>query len=195
LFVGLAGVPGSGKSTVSNLLLQEFSHLIAVVPMDGYHYTRENLRSFADPTEAFRRRGAPFTFDAASFAKDVAQLRSTGRCSYPSFDHALKDPVPDSIVVDLHKNPHIRMVIFEGLYVYLPSDGFEAVLPLLDCKWFVDCPVDVAMDRVARRHVEAGIELNMQDAEKRVDANDRINAVLVHQQCRPLADWVFEVQR
>jgi len=31
--------------------------------MDGFHLTKKQLSEMPDPVEAFKRRGAPFTFD------------------------------------------------------------------------------------------------------------------------------------
>ena len=82
LLVGMAGVPGSGKSTVSHALCQHLnatsSPVMAravVVGMDGYHLTRAQLDSMPDPAEAHRRRGAPWTFDGAAFVAALDELR------------------------------------------------------------------------------------------------------------------------
>lgn len=76
--MGIAGVPGSGKSTLAAHLEARINALAgravaAAVPMDGYHLTRAQLDAMPDPEEAHRRRGAPWTFDPASY---IAALRS-----------------------------------------------------------------------------------------------------------------------
>jgi pantothenate kinase len=57
---------------------------------------------------AFRRRGAPFTFDAEAFVEAVKSLQSCFvtrkedprlALRFPSFDHAIQDPVQDDIYV------------------------------------------------------------------------------------------------
>ena len=65
---------------------------VTVLPMDGYHRYRDELRAMPDPAEAFRARGAPYTFNSAKYERDMAQLRATGRVCAPGFDHAAKDP-------------------------------------------------------------------------------------------------------
>lgn len=89
--IAIAGIPGSGKTTVAKLLvarLNERARLSAAdhdtatgdvavhVPMDGFHYTRSYLRSMPDPEEAVARRGAAFTFDAEGYASLVKQIRT-----------------------------------------------------------------------------------------------------------------------
>jgi pantothenate kinase len=72
-------VPGAGKSTFATELCQELAMnrglRAQVVPMDGYHYERRVLDTFPDPSEAHRRRGAPFTFDALRFADELQRAR------------------------------------------------------------------------------------------------------------------------
>ncbi len=68
VLVGLAGVPGAGKSTLAGALcqaLREGGASVTVFPMDGFHYTRAQLDQMDDPAEMHRRRGAHFTFDGA----------------------------------------------------------------------------------------------------------------------------------
>lgn len=86
---------------------------------------------------AFRRRGAPFTFDAAGFLKLVRRLRDTPvtECDEleimiraPSFDHALKDPVEDAIVV----SSQTKLVIVEGNYTLLDEEPWAGISELVD---------------------------------------------------------------
>ena len=112
--VALAGVPGSGKTTLSALVARLLNARApsssaprdvrmggtTVMPMDGYHLTRAQLDAMPNPTEAHARRGAPFTFDPSALARDLCALRSTGRLAAPSFDHARKDPCPGAIRID-----------------------------------------------------------------------------------------------
>jgi pantothenate kinase len=75
-WIGICGVPGAGKSTLSldlrdSLIKTGFSCI--VVPMDGYHYYRKQLDEFPDPKVAHELRGAPFTFDSKRFAQELEQ--------------------------------------------------------------------------------------------------------------------------
>ena len=66
--VGLAGCPGSGKTTTAaavvarcNALAQKAGlapDFAALLPMDGFHLYRRQLDAMPDPAEAHRRRGA-----------------------------------------------------------------------------------------------------------------------------------------
>ncbi|RBA19716.1 hypothetical protein FPRO05_09016 [Fusarium proliferatum] len=181
ILIALAGVPGSGKTTISDALIKELKRNgisdVAVLPMDGFHYTRTTLSSFSDPDEVFRRRGAPFTFDATALVDLVVLLRKTPVTTpdepetiikAPGFDHARKDPIPDAVEI----SSCTRIVIVEGNYVLLDQDLWRRISTLVNDRWFVDVPVDIARERLASRHLRAGIETTIEAAIQRANEND-----------------------
>ncbi|EGY15918.1 phosphoribulokinase/uridine kinase family protein [Verticillium dahliae VdLs.17] len=193
VLIALAGVPGSGKSTVATTLLEDlnrhgirhrFTILTIMLLQDGFHYSRHVLSSFNDPALAFRRRGAPFTFDATGFLEIVKKLKQmpvTGCGEHamiigaPSFDHAEMDPVPNSISL----SSEARLVIIEGNYTLLNEAPWDQIADLVDDKWFVDVAEDVARLRLAARHLKAGIENTMELALLRADENDVPNGAYI----------------
>jgi len=157
-----------------------------------------------DPDSAHARRGAAFTFDGDSFLGLVKELRKplcpeTHTVYAPSFDHALKDPVQNDIAIA----PSVRIVIFEGNYCSLDKKPWNEAAKLMDELWFVDVDFDVARKRLIRRHVEAGIAKDEEEAAKRADENDLVNGheivdsrLDVHELIRSKedAEWVPEKQ-
>ncbi|TAQ91521.1 Uridine kinase [Chlorociboria aeruginascens] len=129
-----------------------------------------------DPTEAFARRGAPFTIDGAGFLTLTQDLRqsvsgSTKTIFAPSFDHALKDPRENDIAIE----PTARIIIFEGIYLSLDREPWNRAARLMDELWFVDVEFEVARRRLVPRHVRAGISSDEEEADRRVRENDLIN--------------------
>lgn len=148
------------------------------LPMDGYHLTRAQLSAMPDPHTAHARRGAAFTFDAPAFLDLVQQLRApicpeTGTIYAPSFDHSVKDPVPDDIPIAASS----RIVVFEGNYCSLGSGApeWKEAAELMDELWFVDVEEDVARQRLIKRHVASGVAPNEEEAARRADENDLVN--------------------
>lgn len=176
--VGIAGIPGSGKTTLSKALQAERPD-IRVVPMDGYHIPRCRLDA-----EGLRRRGAQYTFDAAAFRSDMEKLRRD-RCGvFPAFDHAEKDPRPGAIKVE----PGTPLVIVEGIYVLMRAWAVES---LLDLCVFVDCPLEQAIERLSRRHLATGLSDNLEAGRQRAMDNDRLNALdILADGCRERANLV-----
>ncbi|OOF99372.1 hypothetical protein ASPCADRAFT_137767 [Aspergillus carbonarius ITEM 5010] len=196
LLVAIAGIPGSGKTTTASAVAQhlkiESPNQTALVSMDGFHLSRATLDSLPNREEAYIRRGAPWTFDAARFVAFVQQLRqwadstpltSEGSSSdpaviyAPSFDHKAKDPVENGIAI----TSDASIIILEGNYLLLNEENWRDVSQLVDYRIFVDADVQEARERVARRHVIAGIEKTLEDGFRRVDSNDYLNALHIQE--------------
>lgn len=197
--IGIGGIPGSGKTTLSQIVTAELnrrhaaqggdpsSPVAAFVPMDGYHLTRAQLSAMPDPATAHARRGAEFTFDGPAFLRLIQALREPlpvpaptpasasayppGTVLAPSFDHALKDPKADDIAI----LPSHRLVVFEGNYVALGREPWASAARLMDEVWFVDVDFAVARRRLVARHVKAGIARDEAEADRRAVENDLPN--------------------
>ncbi|KXJ90288.1 P-loop containing nucleoside triphosphate hydrolase protein [Microdochium bolleyi] len=192
--VAIAGPPGSGKSTIADEVARRLNcsgrgcgaaaPIAAVVRMDGYHYSRAELDAFPDAREAHARRGAAWTFDADAVLALVRTLHASRTAEgagaaaadidisstiyVPTFDHATKDPVPRGAAIP----SQAKLVILEGNWLLYDEDPWRQISALVDESWFVDVEPRLARERVARRHVQSGIETNMADALARTDRND-----------------------
>lgn len=158
--------------------------------MDGFHLTRAQLSAMPDPDSAHARRGAAFTFDGPAFLSLMKQLRAPltpeMRTIYaPSFDHAVKDPVPDDIPI----RPGARVVVLEGNYIALDKEPWREAAGLLDEVWFVEVEEAVARRRLVQRHVAAGIARDEEEAGRRADENDLVNGKEIVD-CRTRVDEV-----
>lgn len=150
-----------------------------LLSLDGYHLTRAELDLMPDPALAHARRGAAFTFNPAGFLRTVRKLREptnaeTKIITSPSFDHATKDPVPDDVKIP----PACRIIILEGNYLSLGTGAPEwrEAAVVMDELWFVDVPEEVARERLVKRHLAAGIARTKEEALKRAEENDLVNA-------------------
>jgi pantothenate kinase len=197
LLVGIAGPPGSGKTTIAQHVVRIINNtqtsttssggespLVAkTVSVDGFHYTRRYLDTLPNREEAYVRRGAPWTFDVDAILALVSRLAATASLPSdkrptilaPSFDHALKDPVEDDIEI----SPETSIVILDGNYLLLDEDKWRDISPRLDLRIFVQVDPQLARDRVAARHVAAGIEPTLEKGLERFDSNDLINGDLI----------------
>ncbi|ORC87731.1 uncharacterized protein TM35_000201400 [Trypanosoma theileri] len=86
LIIGVAGRPGSGKTTVARIIAAEVRSIlknspnsmdaaVVVMPMDGYHLYRKVLHALPNSEEAVRRRGAEWTFDPRKLCHDLQAIR------------------------------------------------------------------------------------------------------------------------
>ncbi|KAL6049383.1 Phosphoribulokinase/uridine kinase [Balamuthia mandrillaris] len=179
--VGIAGVPGAGKSTFAKKLCDELNQLSAesvalVVPMDGFHYTKAQLRAMEDPQEAFKRRGAAWTFDGEALLRLLKKIKQEGEAKAPGWSHETGDPLKDSIEITRSHS----IVIVEGNYLLYAEAPWDELAQEFDERWFIACDIERAMGRVLRRHQQE-MGLSEQEAQYRIDTNDRPNAKAIQE--------------
>jgi pantothenate kinase len=173
--LGIAGAPGSGKTTLAGRLVAELNGTGAVwvahVPMDGFHLADVEL----DRLGLRDRKGAPETFDAAGYAALLRRLRERtpsgereepavdGRGNgaeedivyAPGFERVLEQPLAGVIPV----LPSVRLVVTEGNYLLLGGPGHDVwtrVRRELDEVWFCEVPEAERVRRLVARHEEFG---------------------------------------
>lgn len=192
--IGLTGGPGSGKSTFADYITSYFSTQqkgqVISLSMDGFHLTKAQLSALPNSEEAFARRGAPWTFDSLAFAKRIKKIRQSYQLEdvlWPSFDHSLGDPIKDNICI----TKDTKVVLIEGLYLLHHQDGWQEAAALFDEHWFLDIPLEVAIERLAQRHMKAW-NFSRTQAVERISENDGLNAELVLS-TKNEADWILKV--
>lgn len=176
VLVALAGPPGSGKTTIAVNIVRALTDLpsppkTVAVSVDGFHLPLAALRELPNSDEAIARRGAPWTFDAKSAVEMVRNLKTSAgskAVTIPTFDHAVKDPVADGLVVD----PGVQVCILEGNYLLCDEGSWSEIADIVDERWLVKVDENLARSRVASRHLRAGIEPTMKLALARTDYND-----------------------
>src|SRR5690349_11061657 len=70
--LGIAGGPGTGKSTIAQRLVAELGDIAAYVPMDGFHMKQAKLEAGGTAAD----KGMPHTFEGAAFADFLERLKS-----------------------------------------------------------------------------------------------------------------------
>lgn len=148
--VGIAGCPGSGKSTIAARLADVLGARAVVLPMDGFHLANATLEALGRRA----RKGAVDTFDGDGFVALLERVRAqTDRVVYaPNFRRDVDEPIAGEIAIQ----PAHDIVIVEGNYLFLEDAPWSAVLPLLDAAWFCDVPGDVRERRLIGRHMQHG---------------------------------------
>ncbi|HOA75602.1 MAG TPA: hypothetical protein PL151_12070 [Phycisphaerae bacterium] len=182
---GLAGIPGSGKSTFTAVLavladtLLGMGRLVAV-GMDGWHWPNAVLDVRTTTDEAGRtiplrqRKGGPESFDVNAIAAAVRELHDPSRVvSLPVYDRRLHDPVPDGV----HVGPGTAIVLLEGNFLLETASPWDQVSSQLQPKLFLEHDPADARQRVIARHVRGG--LSPDEAARKFELNDRLNTDVV----------------
>jgi pantothenate kinase len=181
--LGIAGAPGSGKSTFAEWIRQQFEPGQAVVvPMDGFHLGN----AIIDATPLRQRKGAIDTFDAGGYLSLLRRLvrRDEPVVYAPEFRRTLDEPVAASIAIPAD----VPLVITEGNYLLMEQEPWKDIRAQLDEVWFVDTPPELRLARLVERHVSFGMERAA--AEAWATGPDEANARLI-QATRPAADRVI----
>jgi pantothenate kinase len=172
--LGITGAPGAGKSTHARELAERLRAdgvIVALVPMDGFHFPQAELvrRGLRDVM------GRIDTFDADGYLALVRRLRDETEqtVTAPDFDRTSEEPVPDSIRVD----PDVRLVITEGNYLLDDEPPWPDVRATLDEVWFVETDDTARVERLLARHVEFG--KTDEEAQRWMAQVDEPNAVRV----------------
>lgn len=164
-----------------------------LVGLDGWHYTRAHLDVMPDPKLAHDRRGAHWTFDGEGYVAFVRSLREASPSTAeqvitaPSFDHALKDPIPDAVSIYSHH----RIIIIEGLYAFLSIDPWKDAGLLLDERWLVQTNIEEAKRRIVKRHVMTGVAKDTEEAKWRAEENDMPSTCNIYTLSMPCSEDIF----
>jgi pantothenate kinase len=171
VIVGLTGAPGSGKSTLGQVLTARLGGDAVLVGMDGFHLAQEELARLGR-TE---RKGAPDTFDAPGYVNLLRRLRSRNEpiVYAPRFDRDLEEPIAGAVPV----RRDLPFVITEGNYLLLDAPEWSQVPELLDECWFVDPGEQLRLARLVARHLRHGRSLAQ--ARERSYGSDQRNAELI----------------
>ncbi|ODT06159.1 MAG: nucleoside/nucleotide kinase family protein [Mesorhizobium sp. SCN 65-20] len=162
--VGIAGPPGSGKSTLSTALRDVLPEgTAAVVSMDGFHFDDSVL----EQRGLRARKGAPETFDFAGFEVLLRRLRTAEPdVAIPVFDRSIELSRAGAAIV----GPDIKFILVEGNYLLLDEDPWRRLGSLFDFTIFVDVP----REELERRLVQRWRDHGRTDADARnwIDTND-----------------------
>jgi pantothenate kinase len=168
--LGIAGAPGSGKTTLAESLVAHFGQRARLLPMDGFHFAGEELarRGLA------HRKGAPDTFDVDGYVTTLRRIKARDTpVLAPRFHRDIEEAVAAAICIE----PDVELVVTEGNYLLLCDGHWDAVAALLDERWMVTLDDSVRTARLVARHEHFGRA--PAEAQRWVGEVDQLNAELI----------------
>ena len=171
--VGIAGPPGSGKSTLSAALcdgLIAAGETAVVVPMDGFHFDDAILNARGHRA----RKGAPYTYDVAGFEVLLKRIKAReSDIAIPVFDRSLELARAAAGII----SAEAKFILVEGNYLLLDHAPWQRMKLLFDFAIFLD----VSEVELERRLIARWLGLGFDKAGAREKAlgNDIPNARLV----------------
>jgi len=171
VLIGIAGGPGTGKSTLAEqaigILNRQVDGAAAVVPMDGFHMLQAKLERH----DLAALKGAPQTFEAEAFVNLLERLKTAGgSVPVPAYSRRIEDVVPNAFEID----GNVPILMVEGNYLLLDQPHWDKILPLLDLSFFIDVPADVVRKRLKERHARHGL-FSQERNKRHIEEVDMVN--------------------
>ena len=137
LIIGIAGGTGSGKTTVTQKILQDLDPAKVVVLRHDYYY--KDISSFKNLTPDKINFDHPDALETSLLIEHLTQLRNGKPIQQPVYDFTTYRRMPESKTIS-SKN----VIIVEGIIIFAE----KALRNLMDIKIFVDTDAD---ERLLRR--------------------------------------------
>jgi putative kinase len=179
----VAGPPASGKTAFAAILTEVINvhsdrPLACWLGLDGWHYPNTYLDSHmiekdGEWLKLKQIKGSPATFDVSAVRDCLERIRRRQPTSFPVYSRRIHDPVADAGQVE----PSRKVVLFEGNYLLLAEDPWQALHPLFDVKIFLTAPPDKLVEGIRMRHLRGGKE--PQEVERQILQVDLPNIQLV----------------
>lgn len=136
IVIGIAGGTGSGKTTITQKLVERFGNQVTVVYHDNYYKEHHSL-SYEERTRL--NYDHPDAFENSRFVEDLKALKSGKTIFCPIYDYTIHDRSPETL--EIHP---ARVILVEGILIFYS----EELRRLMDIKLFVDADAD---ERILRR--------------------------------------------
>lgn len=140
--IGIAGGSGSGKTTICDMIADEFTDSVSILHFDDY-YKGYGEKTFEEKTKL--NFDHPDTLDMSLFADHLSELKQGHSIEAPVYNFVTYERMPETRKILSNK-----VIIAEGIYTLFD----ERIRNLCDIKLFVDADSDVRVLRKIDRDVK-----------------------------------------
>lgn len=150
IIIGVTGGTGSGKTTVTRKIIEEFGDVsLAYIPQDAYYKDQSHLTM---DERVLTNYDHPFAFDNDLLSEHIRQLLDGKAVQMPVYDFTQHNRAEETIRVEPKE-----VIIIEGILIF--SD--KELRDLMDIKVFVDTDDDIRIiRRIKRDMAERGRSLD-----------------------------------
>ncbi|GAB5492562.1 MAG: uridine kinase [Phototrophicaceae bacterium] len=140
--IGVAGGTGSGKTTVSNQILERVGHKhIAYLPHDAYY---KDLSHLSDVERAQINFDHPDSLDTELLVKHVKRLQKSQTVEIPTYDFTRHSRLEETETVTAQP-----IILVEGILIFSEAE----LRKLFDIKIYVDTDADIRFIRRLKRDI------------------------------------------
>lgn len=142
MVVGIAGGTGSGKTTITDTLVERFGGNVSVVHHDNYYKAHHDM-----PYEerCLLNYDHPDSFDTEMMIRDIQQLKMGKAVECPIYDYSIHDRSDQTVIIE-----PTPVIIVEGILIYADP----RLCDQMDVKIYVDTDADVRILRRIQRDVQ-----------------------------------------
>lgn len=138
LTIGIAGGSGSGKTTITNRIVERFGDDVSVIYHDNYYRAHDNM-SYEERSRL--NYDHPDAFETDLMIRDLQRLKAGHEIHCPVYDYTVHNRSQETILVKPAK-----VIIVEGILILAEPE----LCSEMDIRVFVDTDADV---RILRRIV------------------------------------------
>ena len=172
--IGICGLSGSGKSSVSRAVVERFPGKIGVLEHDMYYYAKKDKPKIMNYDH-------PDALETGLMINHINELRNGRSIKRPIYDFKTSDRLEETVEIAPHP-----ILIVEGLLLF----NIPELIPLLDLRIYVDVPLDMAIiRRIKRDHIDRG--RTVKSIISQYESSVRDAAINMVQPSRYLADLII----
>jgi len=142
MVIGIAGGTGSGKTTITDRLVEKFGGNVSVVHHDNYYKAHHNMTY---EERCLLNYDHPDSFDTDMMIEHLQLLKQGKSIECPIYDYTIHDRSDQTVTIE-----PTRVIIVEGILIYADP----RVCDQIDVKIFVDTDADVRILRRIQRDVQ-----------------------------------------
>ena len=141
MVIGIAGGSGSGKTTITNQIVEQLGADVTVITHDNYYRAHHEMTY---DERCLLNYDHPDSYETELLTEHLAALRRGESVEIPTYDFSIHDRTDETITV----RPS-SVIIVEGILLFFHPE----LRDLMDIKVFVDCDADVRILRRIMRDV------------------------------------------
>ena len=142
LVIGIAGGTGSGKSTLTQRIVQRFGEEITVVHHDDY-YKRHDKMTYEERSKL--NYDHPNAFDTVLLVEHLKELKQGKPIQCPIYDYTIHNRSQNWKMIY-----PTSVIVVEGIMIFQDKE----LCDMLDIKIYVDTDADIRILRRIRRDVQ-----------------------------------------
>ena len=172
-FIALSGPPASGKSTISEKLVNDLTlkgHNSSILQMDGFHYDDQIL----EQKSLLLKKGAPETFDVMGFLNFLLRLQNEDEVAIPIFDRSLELSRSSAVII----SKETRVVIVEGNYLLLKTHPWRELHKFFNSTIMISTKHEILEKRLLERW--RSFNIPEEEIKQKVFENDLPNGMNVY---------------